>query len=199
MKEGGSLNLWTGSKSALMLEEQFWKFIRAVSYFTSLSPCLATNYSSDIIHGDIKPQNVLVFENGSEGYTAKVADFGYSTLYVNQGELIAMPRHKPWTAPEWHHRGFRIMEAMKMDAYSFGMLVMWLLFYNQDLDRNFENDLDAKQDVLIDAITKTLSEPGLDEKQRKDLACFFNATLVSDTARRCSDFKHLLFLLASYE
>ena len=167
--------------------------------FVSLSPSLATNYSSDIIHGDIKPQNVLIFGNGSGGYTAKVADFGYSTLYVTGDELIAMPRSRPWTAPEWHHRGFRVMEAMKMDAYSFGMLVLWLLFCNKDSNCHFEIDLDAKQDVLVDAITKTQSAPGLDEKQRKDLACFFNATLVSDPARRCSDFKHLLFLLSSYE
>jgi Ser/Thr protein kinase RdoA (MazF antagonist) len=32
--------------------------------------------ASGIIHGDIKPHNVLVFKNAEGGYVAKVIDFG---------------------------------------------------------------------------------------------------------------------------
>src|SRR5438034_3833483 len=81
-----------------------------------------------IVHGDIKPGNVLVFIDDSGGYTAKVVDFGYSTLAAGDDDLIMMPKSRPWNAPEHHHRGFKLSQAMAMDAYSFGLLCLWLLF-----------------------------------------------------------------------
>ncbi|KAL8726452.1 MAG: hypothetical protein Q9166_006705 [cf. Caloplaca sp. 2 TL-2023] len=88
-------------------------------------------HTNNIIHGDIKPENVLIFNENNEnsyGYYAKLSDFGYSTWFARDDELIKMPKSQPWCAPEWHHRGFRVSDAMKMDAYSFGMLSFWLLF-----------------------------------------------------------------------
>ena len=58
--------------------------------------------------------------------SAKVADFGYSTLALID-ETIALPRSKPWSAPEWHHRGFTFDQARKQDLYSFALLCLWLL------------------------------------------------------------------------
>ena len=83
--------------------------------------------SLGIIHGDIKPQNVLIFEDQPGRYTAKVMDFGYSTLFSTEKDLINMPLSWPWAAPEWHHRGFLPSHAMKMDVYSIGLLCLWLL------------------------------------------------------------------------
>lgn len=90
---------------------------------------LYPNRRLDIIQGDIKPENVLIFETSSGGYLAKVADFGYSTQYTEMNNLVNMPRSELWHAPEWHHRGFIPAQAMKMDAYSFGTLVPWVLHY----------------------------------------------------------------------
>ena len=86
------------------------------------------------MHGDIKPQNVLVFDGAYGAYTPKVADFGYSTRYASPNEAIYMPISRPWTAPEWHHRGFMPAQAAKMDVYSFGMLALWLLFFSTEVD-----------------------------------------------------------------
>ena len=72
----------------------------------------------DIIHGDIKPENTLIFDDGLGGYTAKVADFGYSTQYTMPQDLIFMPRSWPWAAPEWHHRGFTPAQATKTPILS---------------------------------------------------------------------------------
>src|SRR5438046_9225474 len=87
-----------------------------------------TNASIGIIHGDVKPQNILIFKDDSGNYVAKVADFGYSTQFVNDEELVKMPKSWPWNAPEHHHRGFKPSQARKMDAYSFGILCLWLMF-----------------------------------------------------------------------
>ena len=82
----------------------------------------------DIIHGDIKPDNVLIFRDDSSKYIAKVTDFGYSTNFTGNGR-INMPASPHWNPPESDDGcGFTFTEAQKMDAYSFGMLCLWFLF-----------------------------------------------------------------------
>jgi serine/threonine protein kinase len=81
-------------------------------------------------HGDIKPQNVLLFRDKSGAIFAKLADFGYSgwDMTNNEKALIKLPRSRPWDAPEHHHRGFTVAQARKSDIYSFGMLCMYIIF-----------------------------------------------------------------------
>jgi serine/threonine protein kinase len=59
---------------------------------------------------------------------AKVKDFGYSSIMVNEGHSVLMPKTVPWNAPEHHHRGFSPQDAKRMDIYSFGLLCLWILF-----------------------------------------------------------------------
>jgi serine/threonine protein kinase len=43
-----------------------------------------------VVHGDIKPQNVLVFKDAiTRKITVKVADFGYSTLTVGESGKVS--------------------------------------------------------------------------------------------------------------
>ena len=87
------------------------------------------------VHGDIKPQNVLVFKDATtRKITARVADFGYSTLTVGQSGKVLLPKSRPWNAPEHHFGGFKVHEAKKTDVYSFGMLCLWVLFGNHVSD-----------------------------------------------------------------
>jgi len=80
-----------------------------------------------IVHGDIKPQNILIFENQDHKLVAKIADFGNSVVGVSEDDLCQLPRSDPWTAPEYHHRKFPVSAGKKMDIYSFAMLCLWLL------------------------------------------------------------------------
>ena len=70
---------------------------------------------------------MLIFKDQTGTYIAKVVDFGYSTLYAGQNSLINMPDSRPWSAPEYHHRGFKPAEAMKMDTFCLGLLCFWLV------------------------------------------------------------------------
>ena len=86
--------------------------------------------SIDIIHGDIKPQNILIFQDSDGVYTARMTDFGYSTRYAGDNDLMSIPISTPWNAPE-HTRLQKMwtpFEAKKLDLFSFGLLCLWILF-----------------------------------------------------------------------
>ena len=85
---------------------------------------------ADVIHGDIKPDNVLVFDTVSGGIHVKLIDFGYSSLYTGPNDTNRVPATRPWNAPEWHTRGFSSDAARKMDVYSYGLLCLWLLLHS---------------------------------------------------------------------
>ena len=102
---------------------------------------------------------------------------------------------RPWVAPEWHHRGFTPKQAMKMDAFSFGMLVLWVLSYGKQksLDPYFAN-LNRISGAL--ALARHVCESAPMDRS-KGLVEFFNATLTGDVTRRSPDFNYLFCLLAS--
>ena len=60
--------------------------------------------------------------------TAKVIDFGFSCCGVKNDDVVFLPKTAPWEAPEHSKDAVSIQDAKKMDAYSFGMLCLWVLF-----------------------------------------------------------------------
>ncbi|KAF2848273.1 kinase-like protein, partial [Plenodomus tracheiphilus IPT5] len=94
---------------------------------TDISTAIWGLHSNDIIHGDIKPGNVLIYQ-GDNGFTAKVTDFGYSTRIASDEDRIVLPKTYPWNAPEHDCGSFTPDQARKMDIFSLGMLCMWTLF-----------------------------------------------------------------------
>lgn len=153
-----------------------------------------------VIHGDIKPENVLIFSENDGRHVAKVTDFGYSTLFTTDSDLIVIPSYsKPWQAPEWHHRGILPTQARKMDAYSFGMLCIWLLFYNKagDRDQKFEKDLeDPQRDSSHHAFELLEVSADLENWEKCNMQKLFRSTLAQDPIDRAESFTDLLELLS---
>lgn len=113
-----------------------------------------------IAHGDIKPQNILIFESEEHKLIAKITDFGNSIAGANEDDLCHLPYSDPWTAPEHHHRKFTVSAAKKMDIYSFSSLCIWLL-------------LDEKQGV-VDAdssmkVFREMKEGNFEDKMKKTI------------------------------
>jgi serine/threonine protein kinase len=83
-------------------------------------------HSCGIVHGDLKPGNVLICGelNNDEPHKwmAKLADFGGSVLDVGENELGRLSMGSfPWQAPEWHDWLSR-KNLLATDVYSLGLL-----------------------------------------------------------------------------
>ncbi|CAN1158030.1 G-type lectin S-receptor-like serine/threonine-protein kinase LECRK1 [Linum perenne] len=94
--------------------------------------------SNQIIHCDIKPQNVLL----DESLTAKISDFGLAKLLMaNQTRTMTGIRGtKGYVAPEW----FRNMPVTaKVDVHSFGILLLELVCcrYKIELEAEHEEEV----------------------------------------------------------
>ena len=61
----------------------------------------------DIVHGDVKPKNVLVFDDepNVEKYTtsgrAKLTDFGYSCFGAQDSDIVFLPYSDIWSVLEF--------------------------------------------------------------------------------------------------
>lgn len=165
-------------------------------------------------HGDLKPANALVFRDGAGETYAKLADFGYAGWAIGKTEniLVYPPISWPWNAPEYHHRGFTVPAAKKLDVYSFGLLCLWLLFFDKPSLANtvahnkrgsqwplddFELlDRMKNEDTLRDfACSQVESTQNLSGIQKADLIHFFLSAMVYDSKKRATRFEDLIKLL----
>ena len=160
-----------------------------------ISCCLSDKFA-DIVHGDIKPDNVLIFQDETNRPFARVADFGFSTTFNSQSTVF-MPKSGHWTAPEWHHRGFKPASAMKMDVYSLGVLSLWLTFYEDQghKSQSFPEYLTSRIRSPPDLKETVLETSGMNENAKVDLVEFFNATLARDADQRTLDLTKCISLL----
>lgn len=168
----------------------------------------------DVVHGDIKPENILVFAEQNT-IVAKVADFGYAALFAKDDDLLRLPRSQPWVDPNWHNSGHRFSEAVQTDVFSFGIVCLWCLYSDELLKkasigaveeeqkqkhlRNLLLNLKS-QDALVamanELVTDTI-ELGASEKLQ--LQKFFALTLCKDLSLRAKDVKSIIWLLQSFK
>ncbi|KAJ9145801.1 hypothetical protein P3X46_028136 [Hevea brasiliensis] len=97
--------------------------------------------STQIIHCDIKPQNILLDDH----YDAKIADFGLAKLLLlDQSQTFTAIRGtKGYVAPEW----FRNMPVtVKADVYSFGVLLLEIVCGRKCVD----TEVSSERAILID-------------------------------------------------
>ncbi|XVF77427.1 hypothetical protein PTKIN_Ptkin14bG0042100 [Pterospermum kingtungense] len=78
--------------------------------------------STQIIHCDIKPQNILL----DDYFTAKISDFGLAKLLINNNTRTqtGIRGTKGYVAPEWFRN---TPVTVKVDVYSFGVMLLEII------------------------------------------------------------------------
>ncbi|XP_027340216.1 uncharacterized protein LOC113853791 [Abrus precatorius] len=98
--------------------------------------------STQIIHCDIKPQNILL----DDQYNARISDFGLAKLLlINQSHTETRIRGtKGYVAPDW----FRSAPiTAKVDTYSFGVMLLEIICCRRNVEKEF---VDEDKGILTD-------------------------------------------------
>ncbi len=106
-------------------------------------------HDSGIVHGDVKPENVLIFHEPSRpsGYIAKLSDFGFSQL--DPDSELAAGGTPYWNAPECLDGCpaalSQFKTGSKRDVYSFGLLATYLISGQKPFSSDAAEDWPGKQ------------------------------------------------------
>jgi len=176
--------------------------ITRVSFIVQFNHELTLNIS-DIVHGDIKPQNILVFREPSGEIVAKIADFGHASMRATEDATINLPYSRFFNAPDYHPREIRLGDAKKFDSFNFGFLVYWLLvarklmFEQKWAEENaFLASIQYQEDHILVA-EKVLAGSDMSDEQMANLSFFFTRTLANHHQNRSADWDLFIALLTS--
>ncbi|MCL7040215.1 hypothetical protein MKW94_023803 [Papaver nudicaule] len=95
--------------------------------------------SHQIIHCDIKPQNILL----DDSFTARIADFGLAKLLMtNQTRTLTGIRGtRGYVAPEWFRNA---PVSAKVDVYSFGVMLLEIICCRKGVELDIGEEEDNK-------------------------------------------------------
>ncbi|KAL3500668.1 hypothetical protein ACH5RR_039761, partial [Cinchona calisaya] len=140
-------------------------------------------YSTPVIHCDLKPSNVLI----DEDMVARVSDFGIAKFLGNE-ESIAFTKTLAtigYMAPEY---GLEGLVSTACDVYSFGILLMEVFTSRRPNDEMFDGNLtlkswanDSMPNAILQVIDRDLLKPD-EEHFTESLECL---SLIMELALNC--------------
>ncbi|KAL3461680.1 kinase-like domain-containing protein [Aspergillus heterothallicus] len=176
-----------------------------------IGAAIAHMQSHYVIHGDVKPENVLIFKGDDGGFIPKVGDFGFSVWNGYDGTNVSVPQSWPWFAPETdEYPKLSYTQGIKTDVFSYGLLCLWFLFElhfsstptSAEKRRTEQHTLTSSLKLLdhlkrsgtlvLYATELIITENDLDADTKQILQSFFSKSLTSDPALRAADIHDLL-------
>ncbi|CAL2236819.1 unnamed protein product [Prunus armeniaca] len=123
--------------------------------------------STQIIHCDIKPQNILL----DDSFTARISDFGLAKLLLSDQTLThtVIRGTRGYVAPEWFRN---VPITAKVDVYSYGVMLLEIICCRRSLEMERENEEEV---ILTDWVYDCYKEKTLnkliedDEEARNDM------------------------------
>jgi len=118
-----------GTLADLLQPETHYNLLTRLHLMLDITLGLEALHKCSIMQGDIKLENVLVFDNPDDGrpFVAKLADFGGAMFGVLAPSTLPSGT-RPWHAPEW--RDQLDMEGLLLtDVYSLGF-ALWRILAN---------------------------------------------------------------------
>jgi serine/threonine protein kinase len=177
--EIGNLKVFLSGRTLTLTEE--------VSFCIDIASGMSAIHKKGVIHGDIKPENVLVFKKDQDSFIAKICDFGSSILMSTATPTCELPGGtKIWQAPEIHEVS-RPEQLRRAEIYSLG-LVIWYIFATDIAMAILDCDsilLDANKvsGELLQTAMETLESQHADEWQSTNVEevqlqqCIISSTL----------------------
>lgn len=117
-----------------------WKMRKMLCYDVAVG--LEFLHRSGVVHGDIKGENVLIFDHETRGYLAKLSDFGSAIIVGTSSSggpdrKVRLPAYtRPWNAPE-AKESLLASTIHLTDIWSLGLLI-WRILMHGDPFRSFD-------------------------------------------------------------
>ncbi|KAF1850712.1 uncharacterized protein K460DRAFT_20358 [Cucurbitaria berberidis CBS 394.84] len=125
-----------------------------ISLASDIASGLEALHRCRVVHGDIKPENVLIYQLSHDTFQAKISDFGSASLIedlkseiANTSPYVSLEGFTPpWDAPEAF--GEIVLEDLcKVDVYAFGLLACHLAAFGTDVFSDFRKQSNGDIDT----------------------------------------------------
>ncbi|XP_030518189.2 G-type lectin S-receptor-like serine/threonine-protein kinase LECRK3 [Rhodamnia argentea] len=149
---------------------------------------------TQIIHCDIKPQNILI----DECRQAKISDFGLSKLLKpdQTNTMTGIRGTRGYVAPEWHKN---LPVTVKADVYSFGIVLLEIICCRRSVDWSLPDDEAILEEwvyscFLARELEKLVNDESIDRRQLERLVKVALWCILEEPSLRPSMRKVLLML-----
>ncbi|KAK0644254.1 kinase-like domain-containing protein [Cercophora newfieldiana] len=153
-----------------------WNFVRMtfkskLEFCRDLAEGLRALHACGVVHGDVKPANILVFPcPGTRGsFVVKLTDFGHSAIESDRQGIL--PAFTPqWCAPEATReddsQAMSFTEMKCTDVYSYGLVILSIM-----IGRSFYLDYEQVEDIQRDKQVGTLLPRSIQQVEKEDKDC----------------------------